>query len=638
MTPRFVRCAEVPTEVWARCWSHCSPQDLRCLVLVSPCFREVCQRLLFEHQHFSGPSAMMVDNSNWMEALRDIHRSILRLQKLAANKHLLSYVKSCEFEGSFDISSIAWSCPGVKKVHLLEEACDSFLKLFADTLGAFSNLRVLYLTSVKIDEGLRTVLLSLKLEELAFISCDVSCWTETILPLQKFTMKPMMPEGDVPKSDIQPLHIVSPDTLRMLTIGGHRNSTALFAGFAQESKVFPNLVSLSIELWDAALPRLITFLERCPQLEELEISKSELSRLPRAPLCASVIPLLHSFKGPRLLAAFFGRARPIEVIELSSGSGVKPTKKKPVQDDLLGDLAQIAQSCAGVRSFSLTVTFPNCPEVTSAIAAHWPELRELSLVLKRVSRQPTLDDIFGFSDSDDSDDDLESGSECDEEILKQAGIRMGGILPGNWEGEDLEETEMGSDYSGEPIEEDTRTFDLAELEAEFDAPVRDLSDDGEGPNPGRPCSKLPPADFEPIPSVLVPGHLYTASGHSSPPPEVTAPASDIVYAPITFPTLINYIAAGRLSLPPVLESVRLLRPSLLTLVSDRSAPTLADQHRAIIALERALPQSLREIEFESGLTEGEDRYFCQRIWRREGDVWKQSGGTAKIASLVDRRD
>jgi hypothetical protein len=75
-----------------------------------------------------------------------------------------------------------------------------------------------------------------------------------------------------------------------------------------------------------------------------------------------------------------------------------------------------------VRSLSLTVTFPDCPKITGAIAKHWPELRELSMELKRLRESG----IPGFDDSDDDgDDDTESRSDD----------MMGGPIIGMW-GED----------------------------------------------------------------------------------------------------------------------------------------------------------------------------------------------------------
>ncbi|KAF7334609.1 hypothetical protein MVEN_02291000 [Mycena venus] len=151
-----------------------------------------------------------------------------------------------------------------------------------------------------------------------------------------------------------------------------------------------------------------------------------------------MIPLFCSFKGP-------ASSLRSSVARAPSRPSSSRAQSQRNWRRLLGDLAQIAQSDTGVRSLSLTATFPECPKVTSAIAAHWLELHELSLVLKRASRQSALHDYLGFSDRDDSDDGLESGSECDEEILKRAGVPIRAIFSGNW---DDVASELGSVYCG----------------------------------------------------------------------------------------------------------------------------------------------------------------------------------------------
>ncbi|KAJ7813017.1 hypothetical protein B0H13DRAFT_2382898 [Mycena leptocephala] len=517
---------------------------------------------------------------------------------------------------------MAWSCPGLPDVRLAEEAYGSMVRVFSSTLGGYQNLRFLSLRSLTIDTPLREALRNLgQLKGLVLHSCDVSSSTETVLALEEFTVG-----SCVGPKDPKPLHIVSPETLRALHIDGRLYSSALLSGFAEDSKTFSNLVSLTVELWEAFVPQLLAFLERCSQLTHLEISKSGLTCAPTGHLAPAIIPLLRSFKGPCVLGVFVGFQRPIEVIELSGGSGVKSPKK----EDIIGDLAQLAHSCPGVRSLSLTVTFPDCPKITGAIAKHWPELRELSMELKRLRESG----IPGFDDSDaDGDDDTESGSDD----------MMGGPIIGMW-GED---DSSGWD-SGEELELEGGLYeaniDPADLERQLlGAGELDLCDDGRLKSSGSPrasCAALPTDsdDTAPLtfPDVLEPGHLYTASGHASPPK--TTPSALVPGDPTSLPTLIDHLAAGRLSFPPTLTSLRLLRSTLLAIVSHRPPIALDQQHRVILALEAQLP-ALREIEFETSHSRA-TRLLERRIWRREveGGTWclNLSEGGTKIASLVGR--
>jgi hypothetical protein len=73
-------------------------------------------------------------------------------------------------------------------------------------------------------------------------------------------------------------------------------------------------------------------------------------------------------------------------------------------------------------------------------------------------------------------------------------------------------------------------------------------------------------------------------------------------------------------LPSALTSLRLLRSTLLAIVSHHPPIALDQQHRAM-ALEAQLP-ALREIGFETSYSRA-PRLLERRIWRREveGGTW-----------------
>jgi hypothetical protein len=193
------------------------------------------------------------------------------------------------------------------------------VRVFSSTLSGYQNLRFLSLRSLTIDTPLREALRNLvQLKGLVLYSCEVSSWTATVLAPEEFTLG-----SCVGPKDPKPLHIVSAETLRALHIDGRLYSSALLSGFAEDSKTFSNLVSLTVELWEAFVPQLLTC---CPQLTHLEISKSGLTRAPTGHLAPAIIPLLRSFKGRRVLGVFVGFQRPIEVIDSSSSPAAAALK------------------------------------------------------------------------------------------------------------------------------------------------------------------------------------------------------------------------------------------------------------------------------------------------------------------------
>ncbi|KAJ7924562.1 hypothetical protein B0H13DRAFT_2578120 [Mycena leptocephala] len=533
-------------------------------------FRQLAQPLLFQHQSFTAPDPHLVDQGKWMDTVRYIQKSITRFKKLTESDHILS-VRSWEFRGSFEFPSMAWSCPGLPDVRLAEEAYGSM------------NLRFLSLRSLTIDTPLRAALRNLvQLKGLVLYSCDVSSWTEAVLVLDEFTL-------------------VSTETLRALHIDGRLYSSALLSGFAEDSKTFSNLVSLTVELWEAFVPQLLAFLECCPQLTHLEISKSGLTRAPTGHLAPAIIPLLRSFKGRRVLGVFVGFQRPIEVIELSGGSGVKSPKK----EDVIGALL---------------------PRRALALADrdHWPELRELSMELKRLRQSG----IPGFDDSDDdSGDDTESGSDD----------MMGGPIIGMWG-----EYDSSGWSSGEELELERGLYegniDPADLERQLLEPASSTSATTGVCTHLSLVHGLTNSSFSGVWIRLsAQNHtLCTGAGRSNlitrAFPSQFPPASRYLTLP---QTLIGHLAAGRLSLPSALTSLRLLRSTLLAIVSHHPPIALDQQHRAI---QHQLP-ALREIGFETSYSRA-TRLIERRVWRREveGGTWclNLSEGVTKIASLVGR--
>ncbi|KAJ7718270.1 hypothetical protein B0H16DRAFT_1897699 [Mycena metata] len=532
-------CPELSTNIWTRCLSHCTPTDLSSLALVSRYFRALSQPLIFERQYCLSFDSNAGEN----------RRSAKRLENLVSSAHVAS-VKTWVFIGKFDSPSASKDYPRL-------------LEIFTRTLHTFRNLQILQLRLVPIDELMQKALVGFdQLQDLALTSCDLTAWTESLLTVAKLKLGRDWPDHRRTDGAIQPLRIVSGEALRELTLEGHQETLSLIGGLgANGSNPFHNLITLSVQLSDALAPAFLTFLARCPQLTKLDIPKSTLSALPHTPLPPTTIPLLHYFKGPRFLAAFFASARPIHTLELLDGGGCRP--KNPKADkDVLDNLADIARICPGLLSLSITSPIVDCLRITAAIAGHWPALRDLCFVLRNSSGVRPKMSIAGldFSDSDDEESDIELDGDAG----------------------------TGATFC----------------------------------DPARVFGNVPAV---PTPDVLVPGHLYTKAG-SFPPSKVVASARTLK-RPTSYPALIDAICSARVSIFTHLEDLRFTRES-----HDFGAAALPmpDQHRAILALERQLPD-LCEVEFQAG-------FRNSAVWRREkgGQIWDQKGPRNIIASSVGR--
>ncbi|KAJ7183259.1 hypothetical protein C8R46DRAFT_1209418 [Mycena filopes] len=605
--------ASIPTEVWLRCWSYCHSSDLAHLTLVSRYFRAVCQSLLFQAQRYAAPYPEAIGR-DWKEAVRGVDRAALRLQTLAASPHASS-VNSWEldFRGTRNLSSVHWSEGRIVDIPMVQDACRRMVVVFRNTCGAYQNLRVVCLAFLTIDAPVRAALATLgRLEELTFDSCAISPFEAVVLSLPKFTLtrniEPRMfwqkEEEEVQPDSIQPLHIVSHNSLRMLTIKGYENTAALLSGFVNGGKILYNLVSVSSPLSTTLFPQFLAFLQLCPQLTRLEITKTNIRRLPQNRLTPTTIPLLRSFKGPRVLSAYFGFQRPVDVINLAGGSGIRRAQRRRI-DEKLGELAEIAHSCPGVRALSLSATFGDAPQVLTRIAGNFTDLRRLSLKLTRweVMGEDGQLPFFPFSDLDDTSDwEVTPGTEMAARMSRVAARK--GLGSGN----------------------NTDEREAAHVERR-DADAVPARDDLDTANSVSTPSSSAAACVERVPDVHetvlpdTPGYLYTTVGSVSPPTE--APTSTLPPS-TSFSTLSDVVSSGVVSLPPSLEILHLVRSSL----------DLADEHRAVLAYERALP-NLRELSFEGSILP-EEEVDCVRVWRRDKGVWHQRDMGARITSLVDR--
>ncbi|KAJ7787907.1 hypothetical protein B0H14DRAFT_2951261 [Mycena olivaceomarginata] len=385
--------------------------------------------------------------------------------------------------GSIHVSSVrSWSFDGEHGYASL-----SLVHVFADTLGVYHNLWSLHLSS--------TLAGLVRLEKLDFSSCSITA-------LREFHLGRLWGDRDEPTD--QPLDLIffSPEPLHMLSLSGNHHSGAILAGFCAGLSAFPG-----IPFW-----RYFSgFLRQCPQLTRLEITCSAFSTHPpsRLPggLPVDVIPLLYSFKSPRLLAAFFVSDRPLSILELEEGHSFG-RGHQPSPEDVISDLVEISYSTAGLQTFTFGIPMRAALQLCRTVAVHWPNLRDLCVILNEtpLPHPPTGPFLGNNNHFDDNESDNESSVDVDVD-------------------------DRDIDFSDNDSLESVRTRASLCIALNF-GPTAEV----------------------PLPDVLAPGHMYSFHGHASAPPEAPAPRAD---DPDMFLDLADCICLGRLSLPPSLEALRL---------------------------------------------------------------------------------
>ncbi|KAJ7433475.1 hypothetical protein FB451DRAFT_1155051 [Mycena latifolia] len=607
---------ELPTEVWVRCWSLCSPRDLRRLVFVSRHFRDICQPLLFQNQEFRTQDPEEISRENWIETTRGLHRSSLRLKKLAASVHVSS-VKSWHFQGDADFLELPDRFPNVANIGVVVETYSNVVSTFVDTLGAYHNLRSLRVSCLTIDAEFRGILATLaRLDELHLNLYDIVGRTGALLSLKSFTLQRLGFSADHDCFD-EPLHILSPGTLRVMKLDDCRDSRALLSVLANEAEPFHNLVTLSIEVSDSAANSFIAFLLRCPQLTRLTISGSSLicDRLP-----PNAIPLLQSFTGPRPLASSFISGRPVSSLEFSDGRGFF-VRDRSVHTDLIRDLSDIGPSSATVRSLSIVSPTHNALDVLTVIATTFPDLEHLDFALADPPAQTAVPTYYNLTANDESD----SASSTDESEVDERTVELsesGSLESIRSVGRpDLAFATESADTasSADESEVDGRTLELAESGNLED--VRNLgSPDLRLISDGSCESEAKTANSPPVFDILQPGYIYMTSGAVYDPPLL--PETSAGYNLNSISGVLERICAEGTTLPPALASMRFTKTGF----PGFSRLMLTIQHRAILTLERQQP-SLGEVEFDEGI-----------VWTRYRDVWTQKGSGTKIMSQARRRE
>ncbi|KAJ6553272.1 hypothetical protein B0H19DRAFT_1263672 [Mycena capillaripes] len=350
-------------EVWLRCLHGASASDIASIASACRYFQELCQPLLFQN--------MGLRVRKLPEAIEHAKRSKTRLEELAAGSHVVS-VRSWTF--SLIQVSFGLKMSGARHSPYLQVAKSYFgvIHTFCTTLGFYRNLRSLSLHGAVIGASLRATISSLMmLQELNLTDSMVVPRAGTLLDIPTFSLSVSPIVDQQATQPIQPLHLVSPTTLRTLTLDGSREAATFLVSILQLG-VLDNLERISVQLSDLILIPFLKLLEYCPRLGHIDVHRgSALSlRLPDR-LLSSIMPSLRSFKGPHTIAGLFTFGRPVVSVELIGAL--------KMQGILSRSIECLSQSSATLRSLFIVVPVPVAHDLAGSITGCFPQLEELSL-------------------------------------------------------------------------------------------------------------------------------------------------------------------------------------------------------------------------------------------------------------------
>ncbi|KAJ7926818.1 hypothetical protein B0H13DRAFT_1861836 [Mycena leptocephala] len=337
----------VPAEIWIACWALCSVRQLRRISLVCHLFRTFSLPLLLEHQTFDLVAlGRGIDRDNWVDRVHHLHRTAVRLDRLAAVEgRLATFVRSwaATFMGPHDPSIGPYR--SIKNIELLDVMHQRILRTFCNTLRLYRNLSCLRIEGFKIDGAFCETLMSLPaLKDLHLRNCTVGVGAHRIR-----------------------------NALRSLQLPNTSFLLDFFSG-----KAFPNLLDLSIGVLDD-VETFVRFLEHCPRVESLTIDSLD----PDSPLPSihpSALKLLHTLCGPAELIHALAPNRPIGRATITAGNNhMDPQEMMLACEDLLRSTAPI-HALALPRTSSPTIGF------LQNILSLFPDLREFFMATTGSSR------------------------------------------------------------------------------------------------------------------------------------------------------------------------------------------------------------------------------------------------------------
>ncbi|KAJ7433946.1 hypothetical protein B0H11DRAFT_2208617 [Mycena galericulata] len=335
------RC-NLPAEIWDTVLKLCRRHQIRRLSLVSGQFRSLCLPLLLRDQSFA----------HEVISHQDLERAVVRFDELS--------------QEAFSQHVRSWHCAFPDNTQdLTAQVIDAFLT----KIGAFRKLTSLRINLVIVDRVLIDILKDLPLlEDLALDDCSIEC-REASMNLLSLELS----GHDIHAAS--PLQLASSRNLQILRVGAEMDPRALIDGFGDDDELSIKLRDLAVDDLSAAfVDRFFAFLQRCPQLECLEIGNC-----PR-PLATRI-----NLSAPTYLRSLRAVKAPPEVVQLLIPhrllSVVAFQREAPGSFELL----EIQRAChlfresaAALETLSITRVRATLPFLVALIPL-FPNLRELSI-------------------------------------------------------------------------------------------------------------------------------------------------------------------------------------------------------------------------------------------------------------------
>lgn len=396
MRPLIAYLHILSVELWLACWMFTSTRQRRRLSLVCRLFRSICFPPLIERQ--SADVAALVeglDRRNWVERTQRLHRTAVRMQRLAGSPLVLEVrawkvsfapplpqrwtrpmAPNATWREQLARRTVAGDYSHILNIGTFNSIRDRVLTTFFATLGLYQSLISLNIEAITIDASLRKTLASLsQLHELVLDGCDITL-DGVLLTLQRFTLSATRRRGTRFRNSASgedtiegSLKLVDPVHLLELNLHGVAQSTVLITGFGDAT--FSNLGHLSLHaMFHAGI--LLDLLKRCPRLESLVIQS--ISSSPGTPIPQHFVPLLRTLTVPWDMVRLFTFNRPIcDVVVLND----QPDKLVSI-DDMKGVFIDISRSSAPIRSLLIPCTSSTL-ETLTFLTSVFPTLPELSM-------------------------------------------------------------------------------------------------------------------------------------------------------------------------------------------------------------------------------------------------------------------
>ncbi|KAJ7466080.1 hypothetical protein FB451DRAFT_1261744 [Mycena latifolia] len=363
----------LPAEIWLACWTLCSSRQLRRISLVCQLFRSLCFPLLLQHQDFDIAAVeKTLDRKNWIDPVCRLHRTAVRLDRLAEGHHAL-LVQSWKFSARHSVYRVAPRYPQIPNLGLFDAVYDRVIATFSATLARYQNLQSLDIRGLTIDTSFKDTLLSLSvLDHLTLDGCDIIAREGPLMKLKSFAISEIRsPDAQAPVE--HPLQIASREHLQNLQLHARDKTWSLITGFGPGK--FTHLVSVSLDVL-SHVQLFFSFLRQCPRLESLEIksvSRYPIITLPES-LSLDTASGLRHLTAPSRLIRLFAPGRPVSMVKAL----VDWTVAQAGDENLLPVLLDISHTSAPLLSLGIASRAPS-DESLAALASLFPCLRELSI-------------------------------------------------------------------------------------------------------------------------------------------------------------------------------------------------------------------------------------------------------------------